>query len=390
MIAVSSSLETTPDRARLRKTLAPLLPCFLVRGLDYTGDMTISLKTLSAGVCLGVALSLSPAVAWGEDSGEAPPSDESTSSPAPEKKSDPEPEPAPAPKPDPEPEPAPAPKPEPTPAPAENEYVPPPEAFNGLGGWAIVDPNTGKVYGVIVGNMTSMDDWIRTRDRMKTDNSHYMGCPSPCVARFQTSASADGNVAGWHGDNVRWDEKTNSFVMGNQSSHNGVSSQSTTTITPGVIPGDPESMQKYMTMMTELETQGLYVDSEGVVRNQRLTGTVENQMVWDEESDQWVTLQFPDSPIEDEVFRFQSPKFVIESFRIDLDESLAHAGLNVEEELEEPVVGDTSDNEFPGFVDAVRGLADRIVSFFQTWWVGPTDSSDNDGVNDNNPEKATD
>lgn len=335
---------------------------------------------------MGVALSLSPAVAWGEDSGEAPPSDESTSSPAPEKKSDPEPEPAPAPKP----EPTPAPKPEPTPAPAENEYVPPPEAFNGLGGWAVVDPNTGKVHGVIVGNYNSMDDWIYSRDRMKTDNSHYMGCPSPCVLRFQTSASADGNVAGWHGDNVRWDEKTKSFVMGNQSSHNGVSSQSTTTITPGVIPGDPESMRKYMTMMTQLETQGLYVDSEGGVRNLRLTGTVENQMVWDEESDQWVTLQFPDSPIEDEVFRFQSPRFVIESFRIDFDESLARAGLNVEAELEEPAADGNPNDEFPGFIDAVRGLVDRIVSFFQTWWGGPIEASHDDDVNDDSPENATD
>ena len=381
MIAVSSSLETTPDRARLRKTLAPLLPCFLVRGLDYTGDMTISLKTLSAGVCLGVALSLSPAVAWGEDSGEAPPSDESTSSPAPEKKSDPEPEPAPAPKPDPEPEPAPAPKPEPTPAPAENEYVPPPEAFNGVGGWASVDPVTGRVTQVSVADYRNVENWRAANEIAKQRGF---------IIVFQTSASADGNVAGWHGDNVSWNQENQSFILRNENSTNGVSSQSTTTITPGVIPGDPESMQKYMKMMTELETQGLYVGSEGVVRNQRLTGTVENQMVWDEESDQWVTLQFPDSPIEDEVFRFQSPKFVIESFRIDLDESLAHAGLNVEEELEEPVVGDTSDNEFPGFVDAVRGLADRIVSFFQTWWVGPTDSSDNDGGNDNNPEKATD
>ena len=32
------------------------------------------------------------------------------------------------------------------------EYVPPPEAFEGLGGWAVVDPTTGFVYGVIVGN----------------------------------------------------------------------------------------------------------------------------------------------------------------------------------------------------------------------------------------------
>lgn len=355
--------------------------------------MTISLKTLSAGVCLGVALSLSPAVAWGEDSGEAPPSDESTSAPAPEKKSDPEPEPAPAPKPepepqptpapkpDPEPQPAPAPKPEPTPAPAENEYVPPPEAFNGVGGWASVDPVTGRVTQVSVADYRNVENWRAANEIAKQRGF---------IIVFQTSPSADGNVAGWHGDNVSWDQKNQSFILRNENSTNGVSSQSTTTITPGVIPGDPESMQKYMTMMTQLETQGLYVDSEGVVRNQRLTGTVENQMVWDEESDQWVTLQFPDSSIEDEVFRFQSPRFVIESFRIDLDESLARAGLNVEAELEEPAADGNPNDEFPGFIDAVRGLADRIVSFFQTWWSGPIEASHDDDVNDDSPENATD
>jgi len=32
------------------------------------------------------------------------------------------------------------------------EYVPPPEAFEGVGGWAVIDPTTGIVYGVIVGD----------------------------------------------------------------------------------------------------------------------------------------------------------------------------------------------------------------------------------------------
>jgi len=342
--------------------------------------MTISLKMLSAAVCLGIGLSLVPATAWGEETVEAPPSDESQSAPAPE------PDPAPAPEPDPASATQPEPQPQSEPKPEQNEYVPPPEALDGLGGWAVVDPKTGRVHGVIVGNYNSMDDWVYSRDRMKTENSHYMGCPSPCVLRFQTSASADGNVAGWGGDNVRWDEKTNSFVMGNQSSHNGVNSQSTTTITPGVIPGDPESMQKHMTMMTQLETQGLYVDSQGVVRNQRLTGTFENQIVWDENSDQWVELQFPDSPIQEEVFRFQSPKFVIESFRIDLDESLARAGINTEPDPGESEAGNDPNDEFPGLVDAVRGLADRIVSFFQSWWTGPIDNSSDDGVSDDHLE----
>jgi hypothetical protein len=36
-----------------------------------------------------------------------------------------------------------------------------------------------------------------------------MGCPGPCALRFQTRATADGNVAGWHGTQYHVDENGN-------------------------------------------------------------------------------------------------------------------------------------------------------------------------------------
>ena len=86
------------------------------------------------------------------------------------------------------------------------EYVPPPEAFEGLGGWAVVDPRTGFVYGVIVGNWNE-EVWQEVKNTRTIDG--YMGCPGPCALRFQTRATADGNVAGWHGTQFHVDENGN-------------------------------------------------------------------------------------------------------------------------------------------------------------------------------------
>ena len=110
------------------------------------------------------------------------------------------------------------------------EYVPPPEAFEGLGGWAVIDPTTGIVYGVIVGDWNA-ETWEVVKNTRTVDG--YMGCPAPCELRFQTRATADGNVAGWHGTqtnidadgnatqtndgSVRFDQSSGTFSINNRS-----------------------------------------------------------------------------------------------------------------------------------------------------------------------------
>ena len=109
---------------------------------------------------------------------------------------------------------------------AEPEYVPPPEAHEGVGGWAVVDPETGNVHGVIVGTIETFNS------RGGAIGHEYMGCHSNCVLRFQTRATADGNVAGWHGTqthvdaqgqatqsndgSVKWNPSTRTFSLNNQ------------------------------------------------------------------------------------------------------------------------------------------------------------------------------
>lgn len=116
------------------------------------------------------------------------------------------------------------------------EYVPPPEAFEGPGGWAVIDPTTGIVYGVIVGDWNA-ETWEEVKNTRTVDG--FMGCPAPCELRFQTRATADGNVAGWHGTqtnidadgnatqtndgSVRYDESTGNFQLNNQSGDSSTS-----------------------------------------------------------------------------------------------------------------------------------------------------------------------
>jgi hypothetical protein len=114
------------------------------------------------------------------------------------------------------------------------EYVPPPEAFEGLGGWAVIDPRTGFVYGVIVGNWNE-EVWQEVKNTRTIDG--YMGCPGPCALRFQTRATADGNVAGWHGTqfhvdgsysndgSVRFNEQTGTFEINSQSGSGSTTQQ---------------------------------------------------------------------------------------------------------------------------------------------------------------------
>ena len=116
------------------------------------------------------------------------------------------------------------------------EYVPPPEAFEGLGGWAVIDPTTGIVYGVIVGDWNA-ETWEEVKNTRTIDG--FMGCPAPCALRFQTRATADGNVAGWHGTqtnidadgnatqtndgSVRFDQSTGNFQINNQTGDSSTS-----------------------------------------------------------------------------------------------------------------------------------------------------------------------
>lgn len=119
---------------------------------------------------------------------------------------------------------------------------------SGLGGYAVIHPD-GHVCGVTVS--TSIDPF----NNGGVMPQEYMGCPAGSRFAFQTTPSESGNVAGWHGENVRYDGTT--FTITNGSSviritngiatdENGRSWDTGTNriISPGVIPAPPISDTK--------------------------------------------------------------------------------------------------------------------------------------------------
>jgi hypothetical protein len=141
-----------------------------------------------------------------------------------------------------------------------NEYAPPPEAFEGVGGWAVVDPRTGEVYGVIVADWDQAT-WDQVKNTSDILNNGYMGCPSPCEFRFQTRATADGNVAGWHGTqttidedgnarqtnngSVRYDDASGNFEISNESPDGTKTKQ---TLVPGKTSRDADGKGRSMNL----------------------------------------------------------------------------------------------------------------------------------------------
>jgi hypothetical protein len=91
--------------------------------------------------------------------------------------------------------------------------------YNGTGGYAVVHPD-GHVCGVIVAN--SSDPF----GNGGTMPQEYMGCPSGSRIVFQTKPSADGNVAGVHGENVVYNNGVFTIL--------GSDSKTATTIVNGI------------------------------------------------------------------------------------------------------------------------------------------------------------
>ena len=90
-----------------------------------------------------------------------------------------------------------------------------------------------------------------------------MGCPAPCELRFQTRATADGNVAGWHGTqtnidsdgrasqtndgSVRFDQSSGTFQINNQT---GDGTSTTQTLVPEKTSRDANGQGRTMDLGT--------------------------------------------------------------------------------------------------------------------------------------------
>jgi hypothetical protein len=83
----------------------------------------------------------------------------------------------------------------------------PTPAQSAVGGFAVVNPETGVVHGVIVGSI----EYFGGND--KTMSHEYMGCPAGCLIVQQSTSDQNGNVAGIHGPNVTFNDNRNVFQV---------------------------------------------------------------------------------------------------------------------------------------------------------------------------------
>jgi len=223
-------------------------------------------------------------------------------------------------------------------------YVPPAEASEGVGGWAVVDPETGNVHGVIVGTIETFNS-VQARGGM---GHEYMGCHANCVLRFQTRATADGNVAGWHGSDgsVRWNGDQNNFSINQQ--HGGSTYRAT--LVPELTARDVAGMDLHTGLV---QRQSQNTTREGV----RIDQLQEDYL--DENID--TSILFPEWGREGKLFSYAFEVLARQSIGQDVDRELVEEGY-VAEDVDTQEVSVDEDN---AFVQTVRRWTQSVIDFFR-------------------------
>ena len=254
------------------------------------------------------------------------------------------------------------------PAPAETTptYEPPAEALNGVGGWAVVDPTTGNVHGVIVCTNDVCGPSGSWAGKLPGE---YMGCTN-CNLRFQTRATDDGNVAGWHGTqtnidangnasqtndgSVKWNDSTKNFTIKNSSTD---SANSKVTRTQTLIP------EKTATDGKNLHTGIVDINTEyesSIIAGQRVKGSTNQQNLDDKNSP--ISVQFP-SWSEGKNLMYENPNLLVENIEIDVENELKKDGFDPatsNDDSEELI----EESEETIFVKTIKTLTENVKSFF--------------------------
>ena len=263
------------------------------------------------------------------------------------------------------------------PAPAETTpaYEPPAEALTGVGGWAVVDPVTGNVHGVIVCTNDVCGPSGSWAGKLPGE---YMGCTN-CNLRFQTRATADGNVAGWHGTqtnvdqngnasqtnngSVTWNVPAKNFTIKNSSTD---SSNTKVTRTQTLIPEKTASDGKNLyTGIVDINTEY----QSGLINNQRVKGTTNQIDINDLSSS--ISLEFPNWSTGKKFF-FDNPNLLIDNVNSTIEGALIAEGFDPfpapatssSEFPDEVTPAPVEDSEDVVFVKAIKSLTENVKKFF--------------------------
>jgi len=255
----------------------------------------------------------------------------------------------------------------PDPAPA---YTPPPEAYEGVGGWAVVDPNTGIVHGVVVCTVDVCGPSGSWGGKMPND---YQGCTG-CDLRFQTRATDDGNVAGYSGHSyeinsdgsvdvkndgsVTWNAQENNFSIKNQSvDSNGNKIERKQKLIPEKTATDGKNLH---TGIVDIETN--YQSSD--VSGESVEVNVKQKDFYSPSEEVKVAYR------NWRVFEYESALAARESLENDVNSALIDDGYEaaVEADSEEDETKDEIISDEPVFVQTVKQLTNRVIEFLSGWF----------------------
>lgn len=241
-----------------------------------------------------------------------------------------------------------------------------------VGGWAVIDPETGEVKSVIVCTESvcgETGEW----GGVFPDDSEYAGS----LLRKQTNATSDGNVAGWsssEGVAVTYDgDEDGTFtIVSRGTSGPGDTVERQMTLDPDRTATDPDGMDLH-TGIVERRTTGSFAEDE-----QRATISIEEQRPDGSElQSEQVVVEFDEWG---EQFAYGSTPEAAASLKADVEAAL---GVTSEEpdavegepaaqesQADEQSGGMTSEPEEGPVVRAIQTITRRIITFLNSLFGG--------------------
>ncbi len=238
----------------------------------------------------------------------------------------------------------------------EEAYVPPAEASEGVGGWAVVD-SEGFVHGVVV---CTVDVCGPSGSWAGVLPGDYMGCKN-CNLRFQTKATSDGNVAGYSGHyyeqdsdgktvtknngSVKWNASDNTFdLKSSETTQNG-----TTTIKKKLVPSkavsDGERIDTgFINIETDFKSSAV---NDMSVKIKMLQESVDSPKAISVEYENWVKLNY------------ESEDSLKNNIDNDVESALTADGYIVAAGAIDDGVKESSP-----FVETVKSLTVKVKNFF--------------------------
>ena len=217
-----------------------------------------------------------------------------------------------------------------------------------VGGWAVVNPETNQVHGVIVCTESvcgSNGAWAGVLP------GEYMGCTN-CSLKFQTKATDDGNVAGWHGENVTYKPEDETFEMTNNYSTDDGDVEQVMVITPSKTASDGKDLMTGVETKTKLKTKPVNGQTATVDTVQQ--GTKGSVATIEVKYDQWNAT----SPL-----RYESNNLANE-FEDNIDS-------NIESIFDNRYADEVKEEEYRNaFYETITTLTNKVKSFISSIFGG--------------------